>query len=146
MCRGLMFCFQITYWNTKINRILQNYFSFAFHLTEFIPFISLSSCWTLFQSMLRWNFHDSNTSRQTVHAPNKKRYFKLFDFFRFGRTSLSSALAHLPPYTNYNFGGRAEISVKNKKRKGAPGLFPFVLTLRRLMSYIYIWSTHSWCF
>ena len=24
--------------------------------------------------------------------------------------------------------------------------FQVILTLRRLMSYIYIWSTHSWCF
>jgi len=72
--------------------------------------------------MLRCNFHESNASRQTVHTPNKKRYFKLAEFFWFGRTSLSSALAHLPSYTNNNFGGSAKILVKNKNNKGSPGL------------------------
>lgn len=127
----MVYCFacKITCWNTKINRLLQTYFSFPFRLAEIFPFISLSSCRKFFQSMLRCNFHESNTSRQTVHASNKKIYFKLFDFFWFGLTSLSSTLAHLPSYTNNNFGGSAEILVKNKNNKGAPGLFPFVLNV-----------------
>jgi len=79
--------------------------------------------------MLRCNFRDSNASRPTFHAPNKKRYFKLVDFIWFGHTSLSPALAHFPSYTNNNFEGSAAILVKNKSNNGAPGLFPFVLNV-----------------
>ena len=34
-------------------------------------------------------------------------------------------------------------NVRNEQRLGVPSCLSIVLTLRRLMSYIYIWSTHS---